>query len=69
MKKLSDGPLSCIGELSANGYRFFSDVYFLFTYCLIPPSLMLLFGCLIIRSLRLSKRQIVPTNKTIATSL
>ncbi len=62
VKTLSDGTLSCLGELSANGYRLFSDIYFLITYCLIPPSVMLLFGCLAIRNIRLSKRRIVPSN-------
>lgn len=46
VKTLSSGQLSCIGETSANSYRLISDIYFLLTYYLIPPSLMLLFGCL-----------------------
>jgi hypothetical protein len=69
VKILLDGTLSCIGEASANGYRLFSDLYFLITYCIIPPSMMLFFGCLTIKNVRLSKRQIVPTNTTISTSL
>lgn len=65
VKTLSDDKLSYIGETFANGYRLFSDLYFLFIYCLIPPSLMLLFGCLTIQNVRLSKRQIIPTNTRI----
>lgn len=69
VKTLVDGTLSCIGEASENGYRLFSDLYFLFTYCIIPPSIMLVFGCLMIRNVRASKRNIAATNTVISTSL
>jgi hypothetical protein len=68
VKPLADGTLSCIGESSANGYRVFSDIYFLFTYCIIPPVLMTLFGTLTIKNVQLSKRQIMSKNKTVLLS-
>jgi hypothetical protein len=67
VKMLSNGQLSCIGESSASGYRLFSDIYFVITFCILPPSFMLLFGYLTLKNVRLSKRQIVPT--TISTTV
>jgi hypothetical protein len=61
--------LSCIGEASANGYRLFSNLDFLITYCIIPSLVLLLFDCLTIINVRSSKRQIVPINTTILLSL
>ncbi len=48
---------------------FFSNIYFLITYCIIPSSVMFFFDCLTIKNVDLSKRQIVPTNTTILLSL